>query len=120
MIIKQDIIDLFATIDSKDTDGFAAYLTENVVFIFGNFPPSNGLQSVKMTVSGFFESIRALKHNIENVWESGNSVIISGQVEYTRHSGTVLRAPFCDICRYDGAKIYDYRIYIDVSMLYTE
>ena len=116
---RQNIIDLFKAIDAMDTETFASYLTDNVVFAFGNFPPATGNDAVFQAVAGFYSSIRSLTHTIDNIWESGENAIINGNVEYTRHSGTKLKVPFCNVYRYEGMKIADYRIYVDVSQLYA-
>lgn len=120
MSINKYIIDLFAAIDAKDTERFASFLTENVIFSFGNFPPAEGKAAVKDVVSGFFSSISALKHNLENVWQTGDAAIIAGVVDYTRHSGSVLSVPFCDVLKMNDGKVSDYKIYIDISKLNSE
>ncbi len=110
---------LFQTIDNKDAEGFASYLTDNSSFVFSNAAPVVGKDNIQAAVDGFFGSIKALSHEIEDCWKNENSLVCSGRVTYTRHNETQLSVPFVDIFYKDGEKIKDYLIYIDISELYN-
>ena len=109
---------LFNTIDNKDANGFAEFLTEGCNFTFGNIPTVNGREAVHEMVGGFFDSIAGISHPIEQSWTSNDAVICHGVVTYTRHDESELQVPFANIFRMDGSHIRDYRIYVDTSQLY--
>lgn len=118
MSIPNWVTDVFASIDSKDTKTFCSFLTEDANFIYANQTAVTGRDNIYQAVDGFFGSIKALKHSIENCWKDGNAVIVNGHVSYTRHDETILNVPFADIFLLDGDKVKDYIIYIDISELY--
>ena len=111
---------LFASIDRKDAEAFAAFLAEDASFVFGNQPPVEGRAAIVAAVSDFFESVAALRHNVARVWEHGDSVVCNGEVTYTRHDGNEVSLPFADIFSMQGNLISDYRIYMDVTPLYAD
>jgi hypothetical protein len=109
---------LIDSIDSMDVEAFTAFLTEDVCFRFGNAEPVSGKVNVGDAVSGFFESIAALQHNVLATIEQGNVVICHGAVTYTRHDSSTLTVPFANVLKLRGDLIMEYLIYIDISDLY--
>ena len=109
---------LFKSIDNQDTEAFLAFLSDNVFFQFGNIEPVNGKTAVGDVISGFFDSIKALHHDITDMWEQDGVVICHGVVTYTRHDSSTLSVPFSNIFKLDGDLVREYLIYVDVSSLY--
>ena len=116
---KTEIKQLFETVDSRDTDAFLAFLTDDVMFRFGNAEPVKGKEDVGNAVGGFFESIKAISHDLHETLEHPDAVVCHGMVTYTRHDSTALTVPFADIFGIDGDLVRDYLIFIDVSELYN-
>ncbi len=119
MTCSEKVRSLFECIDRKDADGFAGYLAEDAVFRFGNAEPVAGRDAVREMVAGFFQSIAALSHNVEQSWEVDGHLIAHGQVTYTRHDGTTLTVPFADLLATRDGLISEYLIFADVSELYA-
>jgi ketosteroid isomerase-like protein len=109
---------LFAAIDRQDADAFARHFAPEGCFQFGNAPPVAGREAVRDMVGGFFASITGLRHQLDDVWEVPGGVVVVGMVTYTRHDGSELRVPFCDVLRLRGDEVTHYQIYIDTSLLY--
>ena len=110
---------LFNDIDSMDADKFVSYLDENVTFTFGNAPSVIGKENTRMAVDGFFKSIKGISHKKIRMWEHPDSILYQGTSSYTRHDGTDLTVPFLNVFILNGENIIDYKIYIDLSQLYT-
>ena len=51
---------LFAAIDARDADAFAAFLAEDGEFRFGNAPAVRGRAAIRAAVAGFFARHRRL------------------------------------------------------------
>lgn len=113
---------LFQSIDNQDMEAFTAFLSDDVLFRFGNAEPVKGKTAVGEAVSGFFGSIKAIQHNVVAIWDEGSDVISHGTVTYTRHDSTTLRVPFALILGIDNDNdlIKQYLIFVDVSQLYGE
>lgn len=115
---------LFATIDSRDADGFAGYLSEDAVLRFGSAPPVHGADAIRDAIGAFFGSIKALSHEIDYMAEAGGRVVCEGRVTYTRYDDSRITLPFVDVLvrapsTGAGLIIADYRIYMDVAPLYA-
>jgi len=110
---------LFATIDGADGAGFVEFLTPDAQFRFGNAPAVQGTAAILAAVTGFFASIRTSQHQLLGSWDAQESAGCEGEVTYTRHDGSVVRYPFANVFKLRGEKISSYRIYIDVSTLFS-
>ncbi len=118
MTIPPWINELFAAIDRRDAEAFAAAFAEDGAFQFGNVSPVAGRDAVREMVAGFFASIAALRHELTDAWDVPGAVVVVGRVTYTRHDGSQLSVPFADVLRLRGGKVTHYQIYIDTSLLY--
>jgi len=110
---------MFAAIDSKDTEAFVGFLTEDAVFRFGSAPPVRGREAIRAAVDGFFGTISGSAHNILKSLKSGPTMVCEGEVTYRRQDGTEITLPFTDVLEYDGSLISHYKIYIDINPLYA-
>ncbi len=110
--------ELFQNVDDKNTDAFVAFMSDNVLFRFGNAEAVQGKAAVDEGVRGFFDSIQSLRHEISDTWAQDDAVICQGTVTYTRHDTTTLTVPFANIFKLDAGLITDYLIYVDISELY--
>ncbi len=110
---------LFRSIDEMDADRFVSYLARDAVFRFGNGPEVRGSDAIRAAVAGFFGTIAALEHRITDTWAQPGAVICRGEVTYTRKDGTRLTVPFADVFGMREGQIVDYRIYMDVSPLFS-
>jgi hypothetical protein len=118
--MKRDawIKQLFQSIDDHNVEAFLAFLSNDVLFQFGNADPVKGKDVVGQAVSGFFGSLKALRHNVIETWEQPGVVICRGTVTYTRHDSSTLNVPFANIFKLDADRIKEYLIYVDISQLY--
>ncbi len=117
---KTNIKKLFESIDSFDTGAIISYLDENAVFRFGNMPAIAGKSQIGPFLDGFFQSIKAIKHDQIEIWDLNEVKFMNGRVTYTRHDGSELSVPFSNTFKMQGDKIKEYLIFADTSELYKE
>ncbi len=110
---------LFATIDAKDAEAFAGFLTSDAVFRFGNGAPACGKEAIQEAVAGFFASIKDLHHTLRDSWDLPDVVVVHGEVTYTRHDGSRLSVPFANVLKLREALVREYLIFADVSQLFV-
>ena len=108
---------LFAAIDARDAHAFASFLSPDVEFTFANAPPLLGREQVQAVIAAFFSSLASLRHEVTEHWQSGDTLIMRGQVTYTRHDDSQLNVPFANIFKLRDGLIGDYRIFGDFSAL---
>jgi hypothetical protein len=109
---------LFQGIDNLDTDAFLAFLSDDVLFRFGNADPVTGKAAVGEAVGGFFGSVKGIRHELSASWEEDGVIICHGTVTYTRHDATTLSVPFANILGIENKLINKYLIFVDISELY--
>ena len=109
---------LFASIDSMDTYKFLGFLADDASFKFGNADPAVGKEAIKAAVNGFFGLINGLSHKIINRWEFDDSLILQGEVTYTKKDNSKITLPFVNIFKMKEDKIGDYLVYIDIGPLF--
>ncbi len=119
MTSKTELAGLFEAIDSKDADAFVGYLTEDAVFRYGSQDPVHGRDAIRDYVAGFFGTVEALSHRIDESWEGDGSLVCAGEVTYTRQGGSRVTVPFANVFRLEGEKVREYLVHIDPSPLFA-
>lgn len=109
---------LFNSIDRMDNEAFLDFLTDDVIFRFGNASAVTGKTATGAAVSGFFSSIKGIQHELISTWVEEGATICHGTVTYTRHDTTTLSIPFANILILENDLIKDYMIFADTSQLY--
>jgi limonene-1,2-epoxide hydrolase len=112
--------DLFAAVDSKDTERFLGFLTDEASFRFGSAPPAQGKEAIRAGVDGFFSSIAGCHHNVARIVAEDEVIVCEGEVTYTRHDGSKITLPFVNVLEVENKLISLYRIYIDIGPLFVE
>ncbi len=114
-----DIYRLFRAIDTFDTETLLSFLSDEAVFRFGNMPPVVGKDNIRPFLEGFFQSIKAIKHDQIEVWDQNEVKLMNGRVTYTRHDDSQLTVFFANTFKMQGTRIREYLIFVDTSQLYT-
>lgn len=110
---------LFDSIDNCKLGDFLSFLSDDVVFRFGNADPARGKESVAAVVGGFFDSIKGLRHDVIGTVAQDGAIACHGVVTYTRHDETTLTVPFANVFKFADDLVREYYIFIDVSELYN-
>ena len=109
---------LFKSIDTKNTQGFINFITDDCVFQFGNNPQVEGKPKIEKTIDWFFNSIYGISHELLKSWETDEALVCHGNVTYTRLDKSTLTVPFANILYLRDGLINKYLIYVDTSQLY--
>ncbi|HBZ66445.1 MAG TPA: hypothetical protein DEO70_06370 [Bacteroidales bacterium] len=111
---------IFKSVDRMDAAELTACITKDGLFRFSNMEPVVGSENIQAFLKGFFESIKAISHSEQEVYETGNVIITNGVVTYTRHSGSRYRCNFSNTFKMEGDLVAEYLIFVDNSQLYNE
>jgi ketosteroid isomerase-like protein len=115
---------LFATTDNLDTEAKLRLVTDDVMLRFGNEEPASGKAALKAVSDEFNRSVRGISHEITGLWTVSGSagedlVFTELRVSYSRLDGRELVLPCFNVFRVRGGLISDYRIYMDMTPVYT-
>lgn len=115
----REVKEIFADIDSMNPDQFVTHLTEDVVFRFGNADPVVGRPAVRDAVAGFYTTIAGMHHHLLKTWDSGDTTITQLDIEYERLDGKSVITPNVDVLVFDGDKVKNWQIYIDLAPVFA-
>lgn len=119
MEIPSWVSQLFRSIDGKDAEAFAAFLTEDAEFRYGSQPAVLGRAAVREHIAGFFSSLEGLGHELRGFWwgEAGEVCFIQGEVTYALPGGSTVTLPFLNQFVLRAGRIHRYLIYADPTPL---
>ncbi|MBY0405075.1 MAG: nuclear transport factor 2 family protein, partial [Cyanobacteria bacterium] len=108
--------------DSKlDTEAFLELLSPNVTFRMGSQTEIQGKASVGKLVQGLFDGMQAVHHSLKQSWQNDNSLVYEAEVTFHLKDGRVFKLPYVNVLQLGDNQLIDqYKIYIDVSPLYSE
>lgn len=110
---------IFAAFDSKDIAALAALVTDDIRLQIGNADVVNGKPEFVEALEAFVVSVASFRHTVTNVWTDVDAVIAELKVHYTRLDGTELTLPCCNVFRLRDGAVADYRVYMDITPVYT-
>jgi hypothetical protein len=71
------------------------------------------------TSQGFIDACEGLHHRILNIWEpEADTMICEMEVTYISHAGHVVTLPCCDIIKFEGDKVKELKIFMDINPLF--
>ena len=112
--------DLFNDVDRKNAALFANYLADDAVFRFANADEVVGKDNIETTLGAFYDSIKALSHDRQGLYEVDDTTVVWSDVTYTRFDDSQLTVPVVTIVRRkDDGLIVDYRIFMDAAPLFA-
>jgi hypothetical protein len=110
---------LFTAIDNRDWKTFGTFLTADVTFRYGSQPAVTGRDNVLTAAEQAVAIFTSLEHRIEQLFQDGDSVFVSGTVRYGLPHGRVVEVPFLNHFMMKADLIEKYLIYIDPSPVFA-
>jgi ketosteroid isomerase-like protein len=110
---------VFAAFDAKDVATLASLVSDDVRIRLGNTEEARGKPAFVEAAQAFVASVAAFHHQVLNVWRDGDVLIVQLDVRYTRHDGSEVTLPCCNVFRLGDGLLIDYRSYMDISPVYS-
>lgn len=109
------VADAFRAVDEMRLDDFAALFTPDGSMTFGNGEPSVGPEACRAALGGFYELLLGVRHELLGAWIVDDVSINEAIVHYTMRDSSVVSLPATSILRWDGDRVREWRIYMDVA-----
>ncbi|MEQ9617885.1 MAG: nuclear transport factor 2 family protein [Deltaproteobacteria bacterium] len=104
--------------ETKDADKLIKFLTDDAILQDGNNEPLVGREAIGKAVGDFFELIGGVKFNVIRRWIHPDSIIVQGEVTFTRLDDSEITLPFADIYYLKEDRIQKLYSYIDINPLF--
>ena len=104
----------------KKSDEFTTFFTENPHYRFGNPDTMVTHKAIRDSSIEFSSKVKGLRHIIKTVWQTEeDAIIIEMDVAYYRFDGKTVTLPVMDFFRFEGDKISELRIFMDVNPVFA-
>ena len=95
----------------------SAFFTEDARYQVADRPPYHGVEGIRTYMTWQRNLVDWTGHTPRMMIQHDRTVIIEVLSHFKRHAdGQELRVPCTDIYRFDGDRIFDWRVYADVSL----
>jgi limonene-1,2-epoxide hydrolase len=111
--------DAAAALDAGDAARLAAMVTDDVFLRLGSQEPILGKEAFIASAEASVASIAGTRHELLAAWDVGETAVLEMTVHYRRHDGSEIALPCCNIFRFSGDQIADYRVYMDIAPVYA-
>jgi ketosteroid isomerase-like protein len=100
----------------QDWEKFLPYFHPNLLYKVGAAEPVHGPQACKEFLARVYTKLKPGAHEVRQTWEIDNVVIVEMDAKYnTVEDGREVVVPCCDIYRFEGDLIKEWRVYPDAS-----
>jgi limonene-1,2-epoxide hydrolase len=105
----------------EDWESFYPFFTEDLLYKVGASEPMIGAKAAAEFLGSFYQIIKPASHVVRGAWElDGGVVIIEMDANYTRIADDKsITVPCCDVYRFEGDLIKEWRVYPDVANVYA-
>lgn len=112
--------EVFRRVDGFSPAEFAELFALDGKLVFANGAPMIGPPAIETGTSGFFGTIKGLRHEIVNEWHQQGDTVLELKVTYDRLDGKQVTIPVVTVWhRRDDGLIDDYRVFFDVAPVYA-
>ena len=92
------------------------YLTDDVLYTVGALQPLRGIDAVIAAVAAQGRRVRWDGHTFRAAWVGDGALVVEVESHFTRVAdGRRISFPCADIDRFRDEKIFDWRVYADMS-----
>jgi ketosteroid isomerase-like protein len=109
----------FAAVEANDVNTYISLFTDNAFYKAGNFDPVTGPDGIRNFAVPVMEMFEKVTHDVEGMWEDGNTVIAEVLLTYRRRDAKVVTVPCVDVIRLTGGKISALQAYVDLSPVFA-
>jgi SnoaL-like domain len=112
------LTEYYAAMETSDPLRYGGYYADGMTLTFGNSPTITGRENVIAAFAEVLGKVRSLHHDLVNVWEQDDGVILYESVGvWNLFDGTRISINACTVLTVCDGKFNDQRIYVDNAPL---
>ncbi|MGF2039718.1 MAG: nuclear transport factor 2 family protein [Nostoc sp. CmiVER01] len=114
--LSQKIEKMYEALQAENWDEFISFFTPDILYKIGTNDPVIGPQNCRDLLTHIYKTLKLATCNIRGTWEIGNTVVLEMDANYIhKQDKRFVQVPCVDIYRFEGDKIYEWRVYADAS-----
>lgn len=107
---------MYEALHAEKWEEFKSFFTDDVLYKIGANDPVIGPEAIAGLLQHIYKTLKLTTHNQRGFWEIGSTIILEMDANYVnKKDKTFVQVPCTDIYRFDGEKIYEWRVYPDAS-----
>lgn len=108
---------MYAALHKEDWETFKTFFTDSVLYKIGANDPVIGPNNIAGMLTEIYKTLKLTSHNQRGFWVvDGNTVILEMDANYVNKKlEQFVQVPCTDIYRFEGDKIFEWRVYPDAS-----
>ena len=115
---KARVEEMVKAATEKNWKVFLRYFSRDLYYKLGAAEPLHGPEACRDCLARIYEKLEPAVHEVRGVWEFGNVVIVEMDANYvTVEGGRPVKVPCCDVYRFEGDLIKEWRVYPDASQV---
>lgn len=107
----------YQAVDAMDMERFLAFLHPRATMRVANWPVVSGHYEIRGLVASAWSQWKLLRHDIENVWEEGDTTIVEAMINHVLADGRQVITPCVTVISWEGGKLLRHRAFEDPSPL---
>ena len=107
---------MYEALHAENWDEFMTFFTPDILYKIGVNPPVIGPEACRDLLQHIYKTLKLTTHNTRGMWEIGNTIVLEMDANYVhKEDKRFVQVPCVDIYRFQGDKIYEWRVYPDAS-----
>ena len=107
---------MYEALHAENWDEFMTFFTPNLLYKIGANEPVIGPEACRDLLMHIYKTLKLTTHNTRGMWELGNTIILEMDANYVHKlEKRFVQVPCTDIYRFEGDKIFEWRVYPDAS-----
>lgn len=114
--LSKRLAKMYEALHAENWDEFMTFFTPNLLYKIGANEPVIGPEACRDLLTHIYKTLKLTTHNTRGMWEFGNTIVLEMDANYVhKQEKRFVQVPCVDIYRFDGDKIYEWRVYPDAS-----
>ncbi|OUL18130.1 hypothetical protein BV378_37395 [Nostoc sp. RF31YmG] len=107
---------MYEALHAENWEEFVTFFTPDLLYKIGANDPVIGPEACRDLLTHIYKTLKLTTHNTRGIWEIGNTIILEMDANYIHKlDKRFVQVPCVDIYRFNGDKIYEWRVYPDAS-----
>jgi ketosteroid isomerase-like protein len=113
---KTRVEEMVQAATAENWEVFLGYFSRDLYYKLGVAEPLHGPEACRDALAAIYKKLKPAVHEVRGIWEIQNVVLVEMIAHYVSVAeGRPVSVPCCDVYRFEGDLIKEWRVYPDAS-----